>query len=108
MVDEGTALECLVVRDRGSKAVFGHLVPVGGAEADGYSVARFVEDMKWLGHTKRQLKSDNEPSTLNLASTALKVLTVDANIDQISEEHPNIYESQSNGAIEVAIREPTG
>ena len=108
MVDGGKALECFIVRDRESKAVFGHLVPVKGVDADGYSTARGVEGVKWLGYTKLLLKSDNEPSILNLASTALRVLRVDANIDLVSEELPHRYESQSNGATGVAVRELRG
>ena len=48
------------MRDKKSKAIFGHVVPKKGIDEKGFSVDSRVEDVKWLGYTKVTLKSDNE------------------------------------------------
>ena len=108
MVSSGKAMKCLIVRDHESKAVFGHPVAQKGDDDAGYAVSRVVEDVKWLGYNRLILKSDNEPSILSLVSTALKMIRIDGMVDQVGEEHPHKYESQSNGATEVAVRELRG
>ena len=37
-----------------------------------YAVDRLVRDLRWLGHTKVMLKSDNEPAILKLLTEVLK------------------------------------
>ena len=46
---KNVVVKILVVKDRKGKAIFAHTIPQKGVDADGYSVARLVEDIKWLG-----------------------------------------------------------
>ena len=68
------AVKILVVKDRKGKDIFVHVVPQKGVDADGYSVARFVDDIKWLGYTKLLLRSDNEAAIVSLLTAALRKL----------------------------------
>ena len=45
--EEGS-VKALMVRDRASKAVVGHVVPREGSDEKGFAVASSVEDAKWL------------------------------------------------------------
>ena len=56
------------------------------------------EDLEWMGHTKIFLKCDNEPAIQRAIAEALMLTKVDlADLESISQEHPETYESQSNG-----------
>ena len=62
-----------------------------------------MRDLKWLGHTRIMLRSDNEPAILKLLSETFKDLRVEA-VEQASENHPPAYDPSSNGEIENACR----
>ena len=103
--DERFVLKVLVVKDSKTKAVFAHAVDKKGADADGYAVSRIVEDIRWLGHTRIALKADNERAIVKLLRESLKAARTDiAELEQVQEEFPSAYDSQSNGSIENAIR----
>ena len=99
----------LVVKDTKGKAVFAHVIHKKGVEADGYSVARLAEDVRWLGYRKIIPKSDNEPAILQLLREALKGIKTDLEwIEQVGEEHPPAYDSRSNGSVENAVKHVQG
>jgi hypothetical protein len=58
----GKLVKCLIVRDWETKNVFGHVIPVKGADEDAFAASLASEDIKWLGHTRVILKGDNENS----------------------------------------------
>ena len=72
---EDVILKVLIARDSLSQAVFAHAVSSKSPE-DGYAVKRLLEDVQWLGHTRIQLRSDNEPAILSLLRRALCTLRV--------------------------------
>ena len=93
----------LVVKDLKSKAVFAHVVTQKGVDAEGYSVQRLMEDLKWLGYTKIILKADNERAIVRLLHEALRKIKVEA-MDQVAQESPPSYDSRANGSIENAVK----
>ena len=62
-----------------------------------------VDDIQWLGYSRVILKSDNEPSIVQLLREALKALRVQG-MKQGCEEHPPPYDPQANGGIEVGVK----
>ena len=71
--EEKTSLiKILVVKDLKSKAIFAHVVPQNGVDADGYAVVRLIEDVKWLGYTKILRKTDNEKAMGKLLHDSLR------------------------------------
>ena len=100
-------VKVLVAKDMKSGSVFAHVVPQKGLDADGYAVARIVEDIKWLGYTKLLVKSDNEPAIVALCNEALRRLRIEG-IAQASREAPPAYDSSSNGAVEAAVKAVQG
>ena len=58
-------------------------------DADGYSVARLVDDIKWLGYTKLLLRSDNEAAIVSLLTAALRKFKTEG-IAQVAKEKPRI------------------
>ena len=104
---KASATTILVVKERKTKAIFAHVVPQKGVDAEGYSVARLVEDVKWLGCTKLLLRSDNERAILNLLKTALRKLKTEG-IEQIAREAPPDYDSRASGSIENAVKQVQG
>ena len=86
-----------------SRAVFAHAVRRKGA--DEQVVQQIVDDIAWLGHTRLVLRSDNEPAMLALVSEALKVVRMQlVDIATVSSEGSVPYDPQTNGAVEVAVR----
>ena len=63
------------------------MVPQKGVDADGYSVARLVEDIKWLGYTKLLLRSDHEAAIVSLLAAALRKLKTEG-IAQVARGKP--------------------
>ena len=53
---EEVELKALVAKDSKSKTVFAHAMETKGSDEAGYAVARMVEDIAWLGHTRIILK----------------------------------------------------
>ena len=106
--DHPEALKILVVKDSKSKAVFAHAVPKKGVDDKRYSVDKVVEDVLYLGYSKVLLKSDNEPAIIKLLKESLGSLKVTGDIEQAGEEHSTPYDSQSNGAVEAAVKQVRG
>ncbi len=100
---KGNIVKCLIVRCSKTKAVFAHQVPVKGLDEDKHVVKLVCADVEWLGHTKVVMKCDNEPAVKRLLDHSLRALRI-TNMDAITQEHPERYESQSNGMVEVGIK----
>ena len=96
-----------MVKDRKGNAIFAHTIPQKGVDADGYSVARLVEDIKWLGYTKLLLRSDNEAAIVSLLAVALRRLKTEG-IVQVAREKPPDYDSRASGSIENAVKQVQG
>ena len=99
----------LVAKDTLGKAVFAHLVPQKGVDADHYAVDVLLKDIQWLGYQRISLRSDNEPAILKLLQRAVTEARIAMpDIDQVIEEHPNAYDSSGNGDVEAAVKSETG
>ena len=102
---KGKIIKCLIVRCSRTKAVFAHQVPVKGVDEDKHVVNLVCKDIEWLGHTKVILKCDNEPAIKKLVEHSLRALRMEVkDLESITKEHPERYESQSNGMVEVGIK----
>ena len=102
-------LTILVAKDLKGKAVFGHVVPQKGVDAEHFAVDALLQDIKWLGYTRLGLRSDNEPAILKLLEHSLTEARLDVvGLEQIYQEHPNAYDSSGNGEIEAAVKQLTG
>ena len=99
---EGELVKCLMVKCTKSKAVCAFVVPTKGVDAEKYATKKVTNFIEWLGHTRILLKSDNEPSMNALLRDVLKELRI--TVEAAGEEHSAPYDSQSNGAVEVAIK----
>ena len=97
-------VKCLIIRCYESKNVFGHVVPVKGDDEDRFAASKAVDDIAWLGHVKMILKSDQEVALVSLVSGALKLLKHKVeDLESLSTEHSQKYDSQASGGIEVAV-----
>ena len=74
--DEEVLVKVLVAKETVSKAVFAHLVPQKGLDADGYAVECLRKDLEWLGYAEVLLKSDNEPAIVALLKDSLKAARI--------------------------------
>ena len=83
------------------------MVPQKGVDANGYSVARLVEDNRWLGDTKLLLRSDKEAAIVSLLLPALRKLKIEG-IEQVAREKPPDYDSRANGSLENAVKQVQG
>ena len=102
---EGKVVKNIIVRCASTKLLYAHQVPVKGVDEDKHVVKLVCDDLAWMGHAKIILKCDNEPAIKRVISEALVLAKVDvADLESISEEHPEKYESQSNGMVEVGIK----
>ena len=104
---EGCKLKMLVATDTTSGSIFSHVVEKKGADDDGYSVDKLVEDGGWLGYSQITPKSDNEPAIVQVLKETLKPLKVNT-VGQAMEEHPAPYDSKANGAVENAVKQVQG
>ena len=102
------AVKILIARDTRGKAAFAHVIPRKGVDEDHYSVDVLVKDVQWLGFREIVLKSDNEPAILNLLNHALTEIRIDTKMDQITEEHPTVYDPSGNGDVEAAVKQFQG
>ena len=91
-------MEVLVVHDGESKAVFAHVVNRRGGSGEG-AVRAAAEDLDLLGYKRILLKGDQEPALKELRSRAEAEWAGEAVL-----EHSPIGSSQSNGAVERAMR----
>ena len=100
-------LKILVVKDTGSKTIFAHVVDAKGA--DEKVVKLLIEDIRWLGYREISLKADNERAIAKLLQETLKAAKENVpELEKITEEKPVAYDHQSNGAVEVAVRQVQG
>ena len=100
----GEVIKCIIIRCMMTKNVLTHVVPQKGNDEEQYCANLVVEDLKWLGHTRLILKSDNERSIGALRTRVTRIMKVQEHVVNIQEEAPNTYDSQSNGGVEVGIR----
>ena len=102
---EGKVVKNIIVRCSSTKLLFAHQVPVKGVDEDKHVVKLVCEDLEWMGHAKIILKCDNEPAIKSVIAETLTMAKVEvADLQSISKEHPEKYESQSNGMVEVGIK----
>ena len=107
--ESGKMVKCLIVRCHATKSVFAHVIPSKGSLEDTYVVDLVCSDVAWLGHVKLILKGDNERALVTLVNQALKVLRCQVEeLESVSAEHSQPYDSQSNGGTEVGIRAVRG
>ena len=92
-------LPMLAVKSHESRMTFAHVVERKGLVDS--TVRRLVADMDWLGLRRLIFKSDQEPSILALKQAVRESMPT---VEFVMEESP-VEEHQSNGTIEVAIRE---
>ena len=106
---EGKIVKCMVIRCFKTKIVFGHVVPQKGEDEHNYATGLIVQALQWLGHTRMILKNDGEPAIQALTRKAVELAKVKLeDLEQLSKENPVAYDSQSNGATEVGVRNIRG
>ena len=106
---EDVDVTILVAKESMGKTVFAHVVPQKGVDMEHYAVDLLLRDLKWVGYQKISLKSDNEKAILKLLEHAVTEARLELkNVEQLLEEHPNVYDSSSNGEVEVAVKSLTG
>ena len=107
--ENGKMVKCLIVRCHETKSVYAHVIPSKGSLEDTYIVDLVCSDIAWLGHVKLILKGDNERALVTLINQALKVLRCQVeDLESVTSEHSQAYDSQSNGGTEVGIRAVRG
>ena len=79
------------------------MVPSKGIDEKNWSVSVLTDDVKWLGHTRLILKSDNEKAIVRVLKDSLRALRVEG-LEQVGEEHPPVYDPQANGNAEVGVK----
>ena len=107
---EGKLTKCVVIRCFHSKDVFGHVVPVKGADEEDYAASLVTAAVLWLGHLEVIMKGDNEPALQALIERAMQLIRVKVaedpsggGLQRLSKEEPAPYDSQSNGGTEVGV-----
>ena len=106
---KGDIVKCLVIRCYESKNVFAHVVPCKGDDEDKFVANLAVEDLTWLGHVKLILKSDQEKALATLITRTVDILRFKVeDLESLSTEQSQKYDSQANGATEVGIRSVRG
>ena len=105
---EEVDVKILIAKDTRGRAVFSHVIPQKGVDQGHYSVDVLVKDVLWLGYREVFLKSDNEPATLKLLEHALTELRLDTKMDQLAQEHPNVYDPSGNGGVEATVKQFQG
>jgi hypothetical protein len=105
---EEVDVKILIAKDTRGRAVFSHVIPQKGVDQDHYSVDVLVKDVLWLGFREVFLKSDNEPAILKLLEHALTELRLDTKMDQLAQEHPNVYDPSGNGEVEATVKQFQG
>ena len=103
--DKGEVVKCLVVRCYATKVIFGHVVPRKGADEDDFVAKLVVADVAWMGHVKLIIKSDQEAAPVALITRALQLLRCQVEeLESVSTEHSQAYDSQASGGTEVGIK----
>ena len=84
-------------------------MPQKGVDPDHFTVDALLEDIKWLGYQKLVLRTDNEPAILRLLIHAVTEARINlTDLEQVTEEHPNTYDSSGGEEIETAVKQVTG
>ena len=97
-------LKNIIARCASTKLVSLHTVPADGVDEDKHVVKLVCEDLAWLGHAEIILTCDNGPAITSVIAEALVLAKVDvADLESISKEHADKYESPRNGMVEVGI-----
>ena len=103
--NEGSMVKCLIVRCNATKLVFAHVVPVKGVDEDGHICELVASDIQWIGHSRLIIKADNEPALQTVVVDTMRRLRIKAeDMETLSKEQPERYESQSKGLIEAGVR----
>ena len=63
-----------------------------------------VEDIKWMGHTKVIIKTDNERAIVSLKTRVARLLREFAGFQNVQTKSPPEHDSQSNGGVEIGVR----
>ncbi len=111
---EEITVRVIVAKDSWTKAIFAHVVDKKGLDEHTCVSDRLMEDLRWLGYSRVALRSDNERAIVKVLKQALitaKVQVVDDEgepPEQVMQEHSAKYDSQSNGEIEVGVRDIRG
>ena len=92
-------LPMLAVKSHESRMTFAHVVERKGPVDS--TTRRLVADLDWLGLRRIVFKSDQEPAILALKQAVRESM---ATVEFVMEESP-VEEHQSNGTIEVTVRE---
>ena len=101
----GDVVKCLLVRCSLTKAVFAHVVQQKGVDENDIVSDTVLADLEWLGHRRVILKADGEPAMQALVKRVLELAKIECTeMDQLSQEQPAAYDSQSNGGTEVGVR----
>ena len=79
-------------------------MPQKGDDEDGYCAGLVVSDVVWLDHIRLIFKSDNESAILALRRRVARLLKLAEHMENVQEESPPVYDSQSNGGIEIGVR----
>ena len=108
-IEEEIILKIIVAKDSSSKAIFAHVVNKKGVDEQGYVVQRLAEDIRWLGHKRIGLRSDNENAILKVLRTTMEAARFEVvDLDQVFDEYPVPYDSSSNGHAESAVKQVQG
>ena len=78
-------------------------MPKKGVDVSGYVVDQLKQDILWLGHSKVIIKSDNEPSIVQVVQATVGALKM-AGVTSVSSEGSVPYDPQTNGAAESAVK----
>ena len=92
-------LPMLAVKSHESRMTFAHVVERRGPVDS--ATRRLVADLDWLGLRRMAVKSDQEPAILALKQAVRESMPT---VEFVMEESP-VDEHQSNGTIEVTVRE---
>ena len=92
-------LPMLAVKSHESRMTFAHVVERKGPVDS--TTRRLVADLDWLGLRRLVFKSDQEPAILALKQAVRESMPT---VEFVMEESP-VEEHQSNGTIEVTVRE---
>ncbi len=102
---EGKIVKCILIRCWASKNIFAHVVPCKGADEEMFAAKLVAADIEWLGHTKLTLKADNEVAVKALARQVVRLIKEKCDdLENVQQESPPAWDSQSNGGTEVGVR----
>jgi hypothetical protein len=80
----GEIVKCIVIRCFSSKSIFGHVVPVKGADEEDYAANLVTSAVLWLGHLEVIMRGDNEPALQALIERSMRLTRIkvmDENVD---------------------------